>query len=115
MMDEWFRQPVRDNDEGYLDINLALNSLESAFIQLTGRADAKGTVRRARPCPLFLPDPHRGRRARAVLPGHARAAASTRPQDGRLRHLPLRPRLPLATSAAALCAPGRAGIREGRI
>lgn len=54
-MDEWFRQPVRDNDEGYLDINLALNSLESAFIQLTGRADAKGTVIRtphltSRPC-----------------------------------------------------------------
>jgi hypothetical protein len=39
---KWFRKPVRDNDEGYLDINLALNALESAYIQLTGRADAKG-------------------------------------------------------------------------
>ena len=38
----FFRKPVRDNDEGYLDINLALNALESAYIQLTGRADAKG-------------------------------------------------------------------------
>ena len=38
----WFRKPVRDNDEGYLDINLALNALESAFIQLTGKAEAKG-------------------------------------------------------------------------
>lgn len=38
----WFRKPVRDNDEGYLDINLALNALESAYIQLTGKANAKG-------------------------------------------------------------------------
>ena len=37
-----FSRPVRDNDEGYLDINLALNALESAYIQLTGKADAKG-------------------------------------------------------------------------
>ena len=42
MMQEWFRQPQRDNDEGYADINLALNALESAFIQLTGKAEAKG-------------------------------------------------------------------------
>ena len=42
MMEDWFRQPVRDNDEGYLDINLALNALESAYIQLTGKADSKG-------------------------------------------------------------------------
>ena len=41
-MMKWFRKPVRDNDEGYLDINLALNSLEAAYIQLTGKADAKG-------------------------------------------------------------------------
>ena len=33
---------MRDNDEGYLDINLALNALESAFIQLTGKAEQKG-------------------------------------------------------------------------
>ena len=33
---------VRDNDEGYLDINLALNALESAYIQLTGKSEAKG-------------------------------------------------------------------------
>jgi len=39
---KWFRKPVRDNDEGYLDINLALNALESAYIQLTGRAEQKG-------------------------------------------------------------------------
>ena len=39
---EYFKKPVRDNDEGYLDINLALNALESAFIQLTGKAEAKG-------------------------------------------------------------------------
>ena len=26
----------------YLDINLALNALEAAFIQLTGKAEAKG-------------------------------------------------------------------------
>lgn len=38
----WFRKPVRDNDEGYLDINLALNALESAYIQLTGKSAAKG-------------------------------------------------------------------------
>ena len=31
----------RDNDEGYLDINLALNALESAYIQLTGNPEAK--------------------------------------------------------------------------
>jgi len=37
----FFLRPVRDNDEGYLDINLALNALESAYIQLTGNADAK--------------------------------------------------------------------------
>ena len=42
LMHTWFSKPVRDNDEGYLDINLALNALESAFIQLTGKADAKG-------------------------------------------------------------------------
>jgi len=42
MMKEWFSQPQRDNDEGYADINLALNALESAFIQLTGKAEAKG-------------------------------------------------------------------------
>ena len=42
MMTEWFSQPQRDNDEGYADINLALNALESAFIQLTGKAEAKG-------------------------------------------------------------------------
>ena len=36
-MEDWFRQPVRDNDEGYVDINLALNALESAYIQLTGQ------------------------------------------------------------------------------
>lgn len=41
-MMQWFKKPVRDNDEGYLDINLALNALESAYIQLTGKADAKG-------------------------------------------------------------------------
>ena len=40
---EWFRKPMRDNDEGYLDINLALNALESAFIQLTGKLEAKGS------------------------------------------------------------------------
>jgi len=39
---DWFRKPNRDNDEGYLDINLALNSLEAAFIQLTGKAETKG-------------------------------------------------------------------------
>ena len=38
----FFRKPVRDNDEGYLDINLALNALESAYIQLTGKSDSKG-------------------------------------------------------------------------
>ena len=38
----WLCRSVRDNDEGYLDINLALNALESAFIQLTGKAEAKG-------------------------------------------------------------------------
>jgi hypothetical protein len=27
----FFLRPVRDNDEGYLDINLALNALESAL------------------------------------------------------------------------------------
>ena len=42
MMQDWFRKPMRDNDEGYADINLALNALESAFIQLTGKANAKG-------------------------------------------------------------------------
>ena len=42
LMQEWFRKPKRDNDEGYLDINLALNALETAFIQLTGKAGAKG-------------------------------------------------------------------------
>ena len=39
---DWFSKPSRDTDEGYLDINLALNALESAFIQLTGNPDAKG-------------------------------------------------------------------------
>ena len=39
---DWFSKPSRDTDEGYLDINLALNALESAFIQLTGKPDAKG-------------------------------------------------------------------------
>jgi len=43
LMQEWFRKPTRDNDEGYLDINLALNALESAFIQLTGKLDRKGS------------------------------------------------------------------------
>lgn len=43
LMDTWFRKPSRNTDEGYLDINLALNALETAFIQLTGKADAKGT------------------------------------------------------------------------
>ena len=42
LMQEWFRKPKRDNDEGYLDLNLALNALESAFIQLTGQLDKKG-------------------------------------------------------------------------
>eukprot|EP00326_Haptolina_ericina_P017859 CAMPEP_0181188124 /NCGR_PEP_ID=MMETSP1096-20121128/10941_1 /TAXON_ID=156174 ORGANISM="Chrysochromulina ericina, Strain CCMP281" /NCGR_SAMPLE_ID=MMETSP1096 /ASSEMBLY_ACC=CAM_ASM_000453 /LENGTH=654 /DNA_ID=CAMNT_0023277149 /DNA_START=449 /DNA_END=2414 /DNA_ORIENTATION=+ len=42
LINEWFRKPNRDNDEGYLDINLALNALEAAFIQLTGKAEAKG-------------------------------------------------------------------------
>eukprot|EP00900_Chrysochromulina_parva_P012449 jgi/Chrpa1/21204/Chrysochromulina_OHIO_Genome00006541-RA len=37
----FFLRPVRDNDEGYLDINLALNALESAYIQLTGNPEAK--------------------------------------------------------------------------
>jgi hypothetical protein len=41
-MVEWFRKPVRFNDEGFLNINLALNALESAYIQLTGKADMKG-------------------------------------------------------------------------
>jgi hypothetical protein len=39
----FFLRPVRDNDEGYLDINLALNALESAYIQLTGNPEAKET------------------------------------------------------------------------
>ena len=43
MMHDWFHRPMRDNDEGYADINLALNALESAFIQLTGKAESKGT------------------------------------------------------------------------
>ena len=42
-MSEFFRLPSRNADEGYLDINLALNALESAFIQLTGKAEAKGS------------------------------------------------------------------------
>ena len=42
-MDDFFRMPSRHTDEGYLDINLALNALESAFIQLTGKGDAKGS------------------------------------------------------------------------
>jgi len=42
LINDWFRKPNRDNDEGYLDINLALNALEAAFIQLTGKAEAKG-------------------------------------------------------------------------
>jgi hypothetical protein len=42
LMSSWFSKPHRDNDEGYLDINLALNSLEAAYIQLTGNADMKG-------------------------------------------------------------------------
>ncbi|KAL1529927.1 hypothetical protein AB1Y20_000855 [Prymnesium parvum] len=42
LISQWFRKPNKDNDEGYLDINLALNALEAAFIQLTGKAEAKG-------------------------------------------------------------------------
>ena len=37
----WFSKPVRDNDEGYVDINLALNALEAAYIQLTGKLEMK--------------------------------------------------------------------------
>ena len=38
---KWFGRPVRDNDEGYVDINLALNALEAAYIQLTGKVEMK--------------------------------------------------------------------------
>ena len=38
---KYFGRPVRDNDEGYVDINLALNALEAAYIQLTGKVDMK--------------------------------------------------------------------------
>lgn len=41
--EDWFRRPSRDNDEGYGDINQALDVLEAAFIQLTGKAEAKGS------------------------------------------------------------------------
>lgn len=43
LMQDFFRMPSRNCDEGYLDINLALNALESAFISLTGNGDAKGS------------------------------------------------------------------------
>ena len=36
LMNEFFRMPSRNCDEGYLDINLALNALESAYIQVSG-------------------------------------------------------------------------------
>ena len=32
---------MRDNDEGYVDINLALNALEAVYIQLTGKVEMK--------------------------------------------------------------------------
>jgi hypothetical protein len=43
LMQDFFRMPSRNCDEGYVDINLALNALESAFISLTGNGDAKGS------------------------------------------------------------------------
>ena len=38
---KYFGRLVRDNDEGYVDINLALNALEAAYIQLTGKVEMK--------------------------------------------------------------------------
>ncbi|KAG8461989.1 hypothetical protein KFE25_014008 [Diacronema lutheri] len=38
----WFAKPYRDSDEGFRDLNFAINALEAAFIQLTGEPDAHG-------------------------------------------------------------------------
>jgi len=42
MMIEWFRTARRDNDEGYVDLNAAMDALEAAFVQLTGDVGHKG-------------------------------------------------------------------------
>jgi hypothetical protein len=38
----WFAKPFRDNADGFKDVNVAINALEAAFIQLTGEPDAHG-------------------------------------------------------------------------
>lgn len=38
----WFSKPYRDSDEGFRDLNFAINALEAAYIQLTGEPDAHG-------------------------------------------------------------------------
>jgi len=39
---EWFSKPYRDSDEGYKDLNQAVNALEAAFIHLTADPSAHG-------------------------------------------------------------------------
>lgn len=38
----WFSKPYRHSEEGYKDLNFAINALEAAFIQLTGDPSAHG-------------------------------------------------------------------------
>ena len=45
---EWFSRPVRDNDEGYVDINLALNALEARVHRFSEPSVQKGTRERTR-------------------------------------------------------------------
>ena len=77
---DWFSKPSRDTDEGYLDINLALNALESAFIQLTGKPDAKGHFFRGCAAPRGARP--QGRRLRRLCQEAARGSGGEEREGG---------------------------------